>query len=195
MALSGTSLSQFGRSALANTGVSRTSVGPALDPVSATDPLKDATSSEYRELQELKERDREVRRHEQAHIAAGGQYVRGGVSYSYERGPDGKQYATGGEVSIDTAEIPGDPEATIRKMQVVRKAALAPAEPSAQDRSVATEAAMAETAARSELREQQAEEARGSESRRSQQAIGAYREAAGTTGPVRSAGPSLDLIA
>ena len=195
LAASGTQLSPFGRSALSNTGVSRTSAGQALDPVSATDPLKDATSSEYRELQELKQRDREVRQHEQAHVAAGGQYVRGGANFSYERGPDGKQYATGGEVSIDTSEIPDDPEATIRKMQVVRKAAMAPAEPSAQDRSVAAEAAMAESEARAELREQQAGEASPSSPRRSEQAIGAYRAAAGAADTATELRPSLDLTA
>lgn len=195
LATSGTQLSLFGRSALANAGVSRTSAGQALDPVSATDPLKDATSSEYRELQELKQRDHEVREHEQAHIAAGGQYVRGGASYSYERGPDGRQYATGGEVAIDTSAIPDDPEATIRKMQVVRKAALAPAEPSAQDRSVAAEAATTESQARVELREQQTEETAQSSPGRSRHAIGAYRSAAATVGAAPKPGTSLDLTA
>jgi hypothetical protein len=153
--VSGVHLSAFGRSALSATASSRSEGDPALDPVQATDPLKDPTSSESRELQDLKQRDREVRQHEQAHVAAGGAYVRGGASFSTQRGPDGRQYAVGGEVQIDTSAVPGDPAATIRKMQVVRSAALAPANPSAQDRSVAAQASSTENEARAELREEQ----------------------------------------
>jgi hypothetical protein len=54
-------------------------------------------------------------------------------------------------VSIDVSPIPGDPEATIAKARIVRRAALAPAEPSAQDRSVAAEATALEHQARAEL--------------------------------------------
>jgi hypothetical protein len=157
MIFSGNSLSAFGRTALSNVGGSRTPQRESLRPVDPTDPLKDPTSSEYRELRELVSRDREVRQHEQAHVAAGGPYVRGGASFSYQQGPDGQRYATGGEVSIDTAPIPDDPAATIRKMQVVRSAALAPAEPSAQDRRVAAEAAQAAAQARADLAEEQRE--------------------------------------
>ncbi len=100
---------------------------------------------------ELRQRDREVRAHEAAHAAAGGAYVRGGPSFQYTRGPDGRLYAVGGEVQIDVSPVSGDPEATIAKMQVVRRAALAPARPSAQDRAVAARAAQAEMRARMEL--------------------------------------------
>lgn len=88
-------------------------------------------------IRQLSQRDREVRAHEEAHVAAGGPYVRGGPHFNYQVGPDGKQYAIGGEVSIDTSAVPGDPEATMRKAMAVRRAALAPAHPSAQDRNVA----------------------------------------------------------
>ncbi len=101
-------------------------------------------------LAELRQRDREVRAHEAAHAAAGGPYVRGGPSFQYTRGPDGRLYAVGGEVQIDVSPVSGDPEATIAKMQVVRRAALAPARPSAQDRAVAARAAQAEMRARME---------------------------------------------
>ncbi|MBN1510436.1 MAG: hypothetical protein JXB13_00340 [Phycisphaerae bacterium] len=135
----------------------------AKDPGSPSDTAainEDSLSEEDQEkVKKLKERDAEVRRHEQAHIAAGGQYVQGGAQYEYENGPDGKQYATGGEVGIDTSEVPDDPAATIRKMQVVRRAALAPSEPSAADRRIAAEAQQKETQARAELQAQQAEEA------------------------------------
>ncbi|MBD3315833.1 MAG: hypothetical protein GF344_08610 [Chitinivibrionales bacterium] len=112
---------------------------------------KELSEEEQREVKELKRRDREVRSHEAAHMAAGGQYTSGGISYAYQTGPDGKRYATGGEVSIDTSPIQGDPEATIRKMQTVRKAALAPAQPSGQDRMVAAKASQQENQARQEI--------------------------------------------
>lgn len=101
-------------------------------------------------IAELVARDREVRAHEQAHAAAGGQYA-GSPTYSFVRGPDGLNYAVGGEVSIDTAPVSGDPEATLRKAQVIRAAASAPAEPSPQDRRVAAQAANLEADARVEL--------------------------------------------
>ena len=111
-----------------------------------------------REVTKLQTADREVRAHEQAHMAAAGPYTRGGASFTYRTGPDGRQYAVAGEVSIDTSPISGDPEATIRKAQVIRAAAMAPANPSAQDRSVAAAAAKMEAQARLELRQKQTEE-------------------------------------
>ena len=110
--------------------------------------------TERDQIQELAARDREVRAHEQAHAAVAGQYA-GSPTYSFVRGPDGVSYAIGGEVSIDTSPIPGDPEATIRKAQQLRRAANAPADPSSQDGSVAAQAAQMEQQARAELREQQ----------------------------------------
>lgn len=101
-------------------------------------------------IADLVARDREVRAHEQAHAAAGGQYA-GSPTYSFVKGPDGLNYAVGGEVSIDTSPVSGDPEATLRKAQVIRAAASAPAEPSPQDRRVAAQAASLEADARVEL--------------------------------------------
>lgn len=105
---------------------------------------------EQAEVRELSARDREVRAHEQAHMAVGGQYA-GGVSYDYTRGPDRRLYATGGSVSIDISPVAGDPAATIDKMQQVQRAALAPAEPSGQDRAVAAQAAQLIAQARAEM--------------------------------------------
>jgi len=102
------------------------------------------------QVQDLADRDQEVRTHEQAHHSAGGSYA-GMPTYQFTQGPDGKRYATGGEVQIDTSAVPGDPAATITKMQQIRSAALAPAEPSAQDLSVARSAAASEAKARKEL--------------------------------------------
>lgn len=102
------------------------------------------------QVTELKNRDAEVRTHEQAHAAVGGQYA-GSPSYEYQRGPNGKSYAVGGEVRIDVSVVPGDPQATIQKMQVVRRAALAPAQPSSADRAIAAEASIKAAEARAEL--------------------------------------------
>jgi hypothetical protein len=63
-------------------------------------------------------------------------------------------------VPIDVSEEK-DPEATIRKMEIVRAAALAPADPSPQDLRVAQLATIKELKARQELakiREKQREE-------------------------------------
>ena len=103
-----------------------------------------------KEVDELKARDQEVRTHEQAHASTGGQYA-GSPSYTYEQGPDGKRYVTDGEVQIDVSEVAGDPQATIDKMRQVYRAALAPAEPSGADRSVAAEARQKMASAMSEL--------------------------------------------
>ena len=108
------------------------------------------SEQEIEQVRDLAARDREVRAHEQAHASVGGRYA-SAPSYTFQRGPDGRQYAVGGEVSIDISPVAGDPEATIAKAQIVRRAALAPAEPSAQDRSVAAEATAIEQQARVEL--------------------------------------------
>ncbi|SFN06493.1 putative metalloprotease CJM1_0395 family protein [Thermodesulforhabdus norvegica] len=117
------------------------------------------SEEEIKKIQKLKQRDREVRTHEQAHIAAGGRYVRGAARFEYERGPDGKLYAVGGEVSLDVSPVPNDPEATIEKMQVIKRAALAPAQPSAQDRLIAARADMEIQQARQELLSRKAQDA------------------------------------
>jgi hypothetical protein len=106
--------------------------------------------AEQREIRELQVRDQEVRAHEQAHAIVGGRYA-SAPSYQYQQGPDGKRYAVGGEVQIDLAPVPGDPAATVQKMQQVKAAALAPAEPSAADRSIAAEAGQRLLQAQAEL--------------------------------------------
>ena len=105
---------------------------------------------ELLEIARLRQRDREVRAHEQAHAAVGGRYA-GAPSFTYTNGPDGKRYAIGGEVSIDSGAIANDPQATISKMEVVIRAALAPAEPSAQDQRVAAQAQVTLSQARADL--------------------------------------------
>lgn len=101
--------------------------------------------------QKLRARDREVRAHEAAHLAAGRSYVTGGPSYTYQQGPDGRAYAIGGEVQLDTAEVADDPDATLRKAETVRRAALAPVSPSPQDLRVAADASQMAAQARLEI--------------------------------------------
>src|SRR5690606_14610226 len=85
----------------------------------AEEPGTDGLTEEEQELvEELRARDAEMRRHEAAHAAAGGQYA-GTPTFTYQTGPDGRQYAIGGAVSIDTAPVKGDPEATLRKAQQI----------------------------------------------------------------------------
>lgn len=140
----------------------------AKDTLSLSDEYKktvennqELTEEEQEAVKDLKARDQEVRRHEQAHKSAGGSLVHGGTSYTYQKGPDGNRYAIGGEVHIDATEVEGDPEATIKKMQQVRRAALAPSEPSTQDMKVAAEAANAESKARLELAKDDSAETEG----------------------------------
>ncbi len=118
------------------------------------------TDQERKEVAKLKQRDREVRTHEQAHRAAGGAHA-GAISLQFTQGPDGKRYAVEGSVPIDLSPVKGDPAATIRKMQQVQRAAVAPADPSAADRRVAAQARRAEQQARAELTAQKRNAAQG----------------------------------
>jgi hypothetical protein len=114
---------------------------------------QELSQEEQDKVEELEQRDQEVRQHEQAHLAAAGGYARGGIQYEYERGPDNRQYATGGHVNLDTSKGK-TPEETVQKARVIQKAAMAPAEPSAQDRKVAQSAAKMEQDALQEIQKQ-----------------------------------------
>lgn len=111
---------------------------------------------QQRQVDELKSVDRKVRAHEQAHLTVGGDLVLGGANYSYEQGPDGKRYAVAGEVRIDTSEA-RTPEETIPKAQRIRATALAPVDPSPQDRQVAAQATGMEQQALQEVAAAKAE--------------------------------------
>jgi len=108
------------------------------------------SEEDQRKVDELEKIDENVRTHEQAHLNAAGGYARGGASYDYVTGPDGKRYAKSGHVKIDTSPEK-TPEATIRKADIVRKAALAPADPSPSDRQIAADAAEMKSKAQKEL--------------------------------------------
>lgn len=110
------------------------------------------------EIKDLKQTQENVIKHEQTHKSVGGQYA-GAINYSKTSGPDGKQYIVGGEVSIDTSKE-DTPQKTITKMQIVRRAALAPADPSGADRAAASEASSKESAARKELSKEMQEKSK-----------------------------------
>lgn len=114
------------------------------------------SQEEQKAVEELKNRDSEVRTHEMAHLSSAGQYAAGGPSFTYQQGPDGKRYAVGGEVPIDVS-AEKTPEETIAKMRIVRQAAMAPANPSGADRQIAATASSKEAQARQELASQQME--------------------------------------
>ncbi len=148
------SISQDGREQATKNDESTTT-----KPASSAEPVNNAQldTRELQQLSTLKQRDREVRTHEQAHLSAAGQYARGGASFTFQKGSDGHSYAVGGEVGIDVGKE-RTPEATIAKMQTVKRAALAPANPSQADRRIAAQAAVKEAEANKELLQKKQEE-------------------------------------
>lgn len=116
----------------------------------ATDKKGQLTTAEQREVAVLQAIDSAVRAHEQAHIAAGRGVVTSGPNYTYTYGPDGKSYATGGEVGIDTS-AEKKPEANIDKGARIQAAALAPKDPSPQDYRVASIGSQLEARGRADL--------------------------------------------
>lgn len=163
------------------------------------------TPQQQQQVAELQQTDREVRAHEAAHMAAGRGVVTSGASYTYTYGPDGKRYAVGGEVGIDTSpeQKPAD---NIEKGAAIQDAALAPRNPSSQDYRVASIGARLENRGRIEQARLQAEEATSAgnagnasgaaappadaAATRRERVAAAYA-AAGTP----AAGPQLDLFA
>lgn len=121
----------------------------AEQPAEDRGPLE-LTEAEQAQVRELQQRDREVRAHELAHVAAGGPYVTRPATYQYQTGPDGRRYAVGGEVTIDTS-VPSDPREALAKAQIIERAALAPVEPSQQDYRVAAKARQMAADARREI--------------------------------------------
>jgi len=109
------------------------------------------TEAERKQVEELRRRDREVRAHEQAHLAAAGGQAVGGAHYEFEGGPDGRRYAVGGRVNIRLEQDPGNPRATLQKAMSARAAATAPADPSGADLSVAAAASQMAAQASREL--------------------------------------------
>ena len=87
-----------------------------------------------RVLQKYKDLDSQVKTHEQAHAA--GAPTTAPINYSYQVGPDGNLYASGGSVRFDTS-IPDDEASANVKLSKLQSAASAPAELSAADSNIA----------------------------------------------------------
>ena len=87
---------------------------------------------------EMQARDAQVRAQEAAHLVAAGGLAEGIPSFSYQQGPDGRSYAVGGSMIIDTSPVPGNPRATLAKARQIEAAALLPMDPSSQNESVAS---------------------------------------------------------
>ncbi len=121
------------------------------------DSVSEMSPEDERQLQKLKQTDITVKNHERQHAAVAAGYVKNGPVYEYTIGPDNKRYAIAGHVSMDMSQVPNNPEATIRKAQVIKRAALAPADPSGADRAVASAAVKMELKASKELQSEQTE--------------------------------------
>ena len=129
-----------GRTATTAPGAAKT--GQALRPgAAATGDSLTLSPQAKAVVAQLQARDADVRAHEEAHVAAGGGLITSAVAFTYEKGPDGRMYAVGGDVGIDASAVSGNPSATLAKAQQVEAAALAPADPSSQDVAVAGAAA------------------------------------------------------
>ncbi len=111
------------------------------------------SDEEKLQVAKLQQRDSEVRTHEASHMAAGAGLT-SGADFTYQKGPDSKMYAVGGEVEIDTS--PGKtPEETIQKAQQIKRAALAPSSPSPADLKIAANAASMEVSAKAQMQQVQ----------------------------------------
>lgn len=100
--------------------------------------------------QEMQKQDRQIRQHEQAHLAASGRIPIFGPIYQMEKGPDGRMYVTGGKVNFRMPPAQSA-QGKLELAQQLRTMALAPASPSAKDRSIAARAAQQINQARLEL--------------------------------------------
>ncbi len=145
---------------------------------------EELSDDDKRKVEELKKIDRKVHVHEEAHLNAAGGYARGCANYNYVTGPDGKRYANAGSVNLDTSPEK-EPEATIRKAGVIRRAALAPADPSPSDRQIAADAVKMEQSAQMELARQMREQSQNQGSKIVEEAAGStYSISASADGDV-----------
>jgi len=118
--------------------------------------INELNSDETTVLIQLQASDSKVRAHESAHLSAAAGIAAGGVSFIYERGPDGRMYAVAGEVPISVSGG-SDPQDTVEKMRQVQAAAMAPSDPSPQDHAVAASARSEEMKALMDLQKEKAE--------------------------------------
>lgn len=165
--------------------------GQAEPSVNKTGAGKELSRQESKEVRELRERDREVRSHEQAHAQAAGTLLQRGPVYEFEQGPDGKRYAINGYVIIDSTAA-DTPEATVRKAEKVIRAATAPMEPSSGDMQLAAKGRRMKMEALQEVRKQsgtlaEANQEKSTRNLSREQAEQSYQNIAGGTGKLELA--------
>ena len=142
------------------------------------------SEDEKRVVRELASRDAEVKTHEASHQAASGGMA-GPASYTYQRGPDGKMYAIGGEVSITTPAT-SSPEEAIKVARQLASAAMASGDPSPQDFAVAATARTMEIKAQQELAQKEQDKRSG---------INSYKESENGFKTQEEQTPLLDISA
>lgn len=109
----------------------------------------DLTDAEKQSVDRLRQRDAQVRQEEQAHAGAAGAMA-GPIIYQYATGPDGRQYAVGGSVSVRLSNPSGDPAKFADAAVRLSAAANAAHNPSAADLSAARKGYQAAAAALAE---------------------------------------------
>ena len=121
--------------------------------VSLRSSARQLSDAELAEVSSLKARDSKVRQHEQAHLAASAGLNVSKAAFTYQRGPDGVNYAVGGDVRIDTS--PGrTAQDSLARADMIVDVALAPADPTPSDRSAAAKAQNMAQQANAELLQQ-----------------------------------------
>lgn len=87
-----------------------------------------------RVLNKFKNKDSEIRTHEQTHASLG--TTTAPINYNYQVGPDGKLYAMGGSVRFNTS-IPSNPESAKVKLDELKDASSSVSSLSGADASIA----------------------------------------------------------
>lgn len=117
--------------------------------------LERLSDDQLKSVKKKREFDKALTEHEEAHYEVAADLARSKPMYEMETGEDGVEYRKSGKVMIDTGTEKDDSK-TVKKMQQVRAAALAPdgnqlAPLSEQDKKVAQEATEKEQKAQARL--------------------------------------------
>jgi hypothetical protein len=101
--------------------------------------LNEVDENDYqRVLSKFKSTDAKIRTHEQSHAMKS--ETTAPIQYNYQMGPDGKMYAVGGSVRLDTSIPLNDPKAASFKLDKLKNSATAPDQMSGADSSIAIQA-------------------------------------------------------
>ncbi len=134
----------------ANTTQANTNNAPAVNTQTTATSVR-----QQNQIAQLKADDQAVRAGIAAQLRAAGAYG-GAVTYQYQRGPDGTNYAVAGDVSFNIQPVANNPAATIAAMQTIAKAAMSEVPPSAEDLAAAREADQYLAQAQAQLKAAQA---------------------------------------